>query len=35
MNVVGGGFPVVPFVGGLVILAVIVLVVWAVRARRT
>jgi hypothetical protein len=33
MNEVAGGFPVVPVVGGLVVLAVIALIVWAVRAR--
>ena len=32
MSPVYGGFPVVPIVGGLVILAVVALIVWAIRA---
>ena len=32
LSFVSGGFPVVPIVGGLVIVAVVALIVWAVRA---
>jgi hypothetical protein len=32
LSPVAGGFPVVPIVGGLVIVAVVALIVWAIRA---